>query len=120
MAGYRQTGSQGYLAEHVRVGVVLQQHGGGARVVVAGGDVQRGEADFALGAVVDEQGDNVLVSLLKSHGQRGKAILDRGGGELLPPPGSGRELSRPKTMPPLSSDGPGKCIDVGRGDGSGS
>ena len=82
--------------------------------------MQRGEADFALGAVVDEQGDNVLVSLLKSHGQRGKAILDRGGGELLSTPGSGTELSRLRTMPPLSSDGQGKCIDEDTGDASGS
>lgn len=37
--------------------------------------MQRGEANFALGAVIDEQGHNVLMSLLKSHGERGKAIL---------------------------------------------
>ena len=64
-----------YLAEHVGVGVVLQQHGGGARVVVARGDVQRGQPHLALGAVVDEQGHHVLMALLQRHRQGGEAIL---------------------------------------------
>lgn len=43
--------------------------------------MQRGETDFSLGAIVDEQGHDILMSLLKSHGERGEAILteERGG-----------------------------------------
>lgn len=64
-----------YLAENIRVGVVLQEDCGGARVVISGGDVQSGEADLALGAVVNEQGYDVLVALLEGHCEGREAIL---------------------------------------------
>lgn len=68
------------LAQDVSVGVVLQQHGGGSRVVVSSCDVQRGEADLPFGSVVDQQGHHVLVALLERHRQRREAVL-RGEGE---------------------------------------
>jgi len=43
-----------YLAENISVWIVLQEHGGGASVIVPCGDVQRWEADLALSAIVDE------------------------------------------------------------------
>lgn len=64
-----------YLAENISVGVVLQEHCGGARVVVSRRDVQRGKPDFALGAVVDEQRHDVFMALLERHCQRGEAVL---------------------------------------------
>lgn len=66
-----------HLAEDIGVGVVLQEHGGGARVVVSRGDVQRRQPDLAFGAVVDEQRHDVLVALLERHCQRGEAVLPR-------------------------------------------
>lgn len=64
-----------YLAEHVRVGVVLQQYRGGACVVVSCSNVQRRESDLALGAVVDEQRHNVFMTLLEGYCQGSEAIL---------------------------------------------
>ena len=64
-----------HLGKHVGVGVVLQQHSGRPRVVVAGRDVQGGQAHLALRAVVDEVCHHVLVALLQGHGQRGEAVL---------------------------------------------
>lgn len=64
-----------YLAEYIRIGVILQKHCGCARIVVACCNVQRREADFSLGAVVDEQSYDILMSLLKSHGERSESIL---------------------------------------------
>lgn len=43
--------------------------------------MQRREADLSLGAVVDEQGDDILVSLLKSDGERSESVLQRTGRE---------------------------------------
>lgn len=70
-----------YLAEYIRIGVVLQEHCGCACVVVARRNVQRREADLSLGAVVDEQGDDILVSLLKSDGEGSESVLQRTGRE---------------------------------------
>lgn len=67
-----------HLGKHVRVGVVLQEHRSCPGVVVAGGDVQGGEAHLPLRPVVDEVGHHILVALLQSHGQRGEAVLARG------------------------------------------
>lgn len=39
--------------------------------------MKRRKSNFSLGAIVDEQGHNILVSLLKSHSQRGESILRR-------------------------------------------
>lgn len=41
--------------------------------------MQRGEAHLSLGAVVDEQGYDILVSLLKRHGERSESILQHTG-----------------------------------------
>lgn len=70
-----------YLAENIGIWIVLQQHRGGARVVVPRGDVQRGEAHLALGAIVDEQRHDILMALLEGHCQGGEAILREDGGE---------------------------------------
>lgn len=49
--------------------------------------MQRGEADLALGAIVDEECHNIFVALLEGHGQGGEAILrgekrnERGSGD---------------------------------------
>lgn len=64
-----------YLAEHVRVGVVLQEHSGGARVVVTSGDVEGGEPDLALGAIVDEQCNDIFMALLQSYCEGSEAVL---------------------------------------------
>ncbi len=64
-----------YLAENIRVGVVLQEHSGRARVVVTRGDVQCGEADLAFGTIVDEEGHNVFVALLEGDCQGSEAVL---------------------------------------------
>jgi len=39
--------------------------------------VQRGEADLSFSAIVDEQGYDILMSLLKSHGERSESILQQ-------------------------------------------
>lgn len=77
----RQPHTHVYLAEHIRIGVILQKHCGCACIVVACCNVQRREADLSLGAVVDEQGYDILMSLLKSHGERSESILQRHTGE---------------------------------------
>ncbi|TNN86276.1 hypothetical protein EYF80_003361 [Liparis tanakae] len=68
-------GERLYLAENISVRIVLQEHGGGARVIVPCGDVQRWEADLALRAVVDEQCHYVFVALLEGYRQGGEAVL---------------------------------------------
>lgn len=67
-----------YLAENIGVGVVLQEHCGGARVVVSRSDVQCREADLAFGAIVDEQCHNVFMALLECYCQGSEAILREG------------------------------------------
>lgn len=64
-----------YLAENISIGVVLQEHCGGACVVVSRSDVQRREADLALGAIVDEECHNIFMALLEGYCQGGEAIL---------------------------------------------
>ena len=64
-----------YLAENIRVRVVLQKHCGGARVIVSCSDVQRRKADLSLSAIVDEQRHNVFMALLEGHCQGSEAIL---------------------------------------------
>lgn len=73
------TNTHRYLAEYIRIRVILQEHGGCARIVVACCNVQRGEAHLSLGAVVDEQGYDILVSLLERHGERSESILQHTG-----------------------------------------
>ncbi len=67
-----------YLAENISVGVVLQEHCGGARVVVSRSDVQCREADLALGTIVDEQCHNIFMALLERYCQGSEAILRDG------------------------------------------
>ena len=69
------THTRAYLAEYIRIGVILQEHCGCACIIVACCNVQRREADLSLGAIVDEQGYNIFMSLLKSHSQRSKSVL---------------------------------------------
>lgn len=71
-----------YLAEYIRIGVILQKHCSCACVVVSCCNVQRREADLSLGAVVDEQGYDILMSLLEGHGERSESILQHTGREL--------------------------------------
>ena len=60
--------------------VVLEEQGGCLGVVLAGSNVESWEADLALGVVLQEQGDHLFVTLLESHRQGGKAVLERDGG----------------------------------------
>lgn len=76
---YNHIRTHAYLAEYIRIGVILQKHCGCACVVVACCNVQRRKADLSLGAVVDEQGYDILMSLLKSHGERSESILQHTG-----------------------------------------
>lgn len=64
-----------HLAEYIRIRVILQKHRSCACVVVACCNVQRREADFSFCAIVDEQSYDILMSLLKGHGQRSESIL---------------------------------------------
>lgn len=56
-----------HLGKHVGVGVILQQHRGCPRIVVARRDVQGGQAHLPFRPIVDEVGHHVLVTLLQSH-----------------------------------------------------
>lgn len=67
-----------HLAKNIWVGVVLQENSSGARVVISCSDVQCGEADLALGAVVDEQCHHVFVALLEGDSKGSEAILREG------------------------------------------
>lgn len=67
-----------YLAENISVGVVLQEHSGGARIIVSRSDVQCREADLALGAIVDKQRHNIFMALLECYCQGSEAILREG------------------------------------------
>ena len=64
-----------YLGLDVCVVVVLQQQGGRLGVVLAGGDVQRGQTHLALGVVLQQDGHHLVVALLEGDGQRGEAVL---------------------------------------------
>lgn len=56
-----------HLGEDVSIGVILQQHGGCAGVIVAGCNVQGGQADLTLCPIVDKVSNHILMSLLQSH-----------------------------------------------------
>lgn len=58
--------------------VVLEEQGGRLGVVLAGGDVQGGQADLAFGVVLQQDGDHLVVALLEGDGQRGEAVLHEG------------------------------------------
>lgn len=64
-----------HLGLDVRVVVVLQEQGRGLGVVLAGSDVQSRQSHLALGIVLQQQGDHLVMALLESHCQRGEAIL---------------------------------------------
>jgi len=55
--------------------VVLEEQGGGLGVVLARGDVERGQADLPFGVVLQQQRHHLVVALLQRHRQRGEAIL---------------------------------------------
>lgn len=67
-----------HLGLYVGVVVVLQEQGRGLGVVLAGGDVQGRQSHLALGIVLQQQGDHLVMALLESHRQRGEAILHTG------------------------------------------
>lgn len=71
------THTHAHLAEYIRIRIILQKYGGCAGIVVACCNVQRREADLSLGAIVDKQSYDILMSLLKSHSKRSKSILQR-------------------------------------------
>lgn len=64
-----------HLRLNVCVVVVLQEQGRGLGVILAGSDVQGREAHFALGVVLQEQGDHLVMALLEGHSERGETIL---------------------------------------------
>ena len=63
----RQDGKATHLGEDVSIGVILQQHSSCASVIVAGCNVQGGQADLTLCPIVDKVSNHVLVPLLQSH-----------------------------------------------------
>lgn len=65
-----------YLGLDVSVVVVLEEQGGRLGVVLSGSNVQGRQADLAFGIVLQENGDNLVVTLLKGNGQRSEAILE--------------------------------------------
>lgn len=65
-----------YLGLDVSVVVVLEEQGGRFGVVFSGSNVQGRQADLAFGIVLQEDGDNLVVTLLKGNGQRSEAILE--------------------------------------------
>lgn len=56
-----------YLGKDVGIGVILQEHSGCPRVIVAGSYVQRGKAHLAFCPIVNQVGHNIFVALLKRH-----------------------------------------------------
>lgn len=70
-----------HLRLNVCVVVVLQEQGRGLGVILAGSNVQGREAHFALGVVLQEQGDHLVMALLEGHSERGETILGFFGGE---------------------------------------
>lgn len=64
-----------YLGLDVGIVVVLEKQRRWLCVVLAGGDVQGGQADLAFGVILQEDGDDLVVALLKGNGQRSEAIL---------------------------------------------
>lgn len=64
-----------HLGLDVCVVVILQEQGRGLGVVLAGSDVQSRQSHLALGIVLQQQGDHLVMALLESHRQRGEAIL---------------------------------------------
>lgn len=65
-----------YLGLDVCVVVVLEEQGGRLGVVLSGSNVQGRQADLAFGIVLQEDGDNLVMTLLKGNGQRSEAILE--------------------------------------------
>lgn len=65
-----------YLGLDISVVVVLEEQGGRLGVVLSGSNVQGRQADLAFGIVLQEDGDNLVMTLLKGNGQRSEAILE--------------------------------------------
>lgn len=63
------------LGLHICIVVVLQQQGSCLCVIFARSDVKGRKADFPLGVIFKQQGNHLVVSLLKGYCQRGEAIL---------------------------------------------
>lgn len=64
-----------HLGLNVSVVVVLEQQCGRLGVVLAGRDVQGGQAHFAFRVVLQQQGHHCVVTLLECDGKWGEAIL---------------------------------------------
>lgn len=65
-----------YLGLDVSVVVILEEQGGRLGVVFSGSNVQGRQADLAFGIILQEDGDNLVMTLLKGNGQRSEAILE--------------------------------------------
>lgn len=65
-----------HLWFNICIVVVLQQQSRSLCVILAGGDVQSRQPNFALGIVLQQQWDNLVMALLEGHCQRGEAILN--------------------------------------------
>lgn len=63
------------LAEDIRIRVILQKHCSCARVIIPCCNVQSRQPHLPLGTIVDEQSYDILMPLLKSHGERRESIL---------------------------------------------
>lgn len=64
-----------YLRLHVRVVVVLQEQSGCLCVVFAGRNVEGRETHLPLRVVLEQEGHNLVMTLLQSHSQWREAVL---------------------------------------------
>lgn len=64
-----------YLRLHVCVVVVLQEQSGCLCVVFAGRDVEGRETHLSLRVVLEQEGHNLVMTLLQSHSQWREAVL---------------------------------------------
>lgn len=65
-----------YLGLDISVVVILEEQGSRLGVVLSGSNVQGRQADLAFGIILQEDGDNLVMTLLKGNGQRSEAILE--------------------------------------------
>lgn len=97
-ASVAQAATRAYLGLDVGVVVVLEEQRRRLGVVLARGDVQGGQADLAFGVVLQQDGDHLVVALLKSNGQRSEAVLEEERGLYIHSPrleGSQQSLQPP-------------------------
>lgn len=63
--------------------VILQEQSGRLGIILAGGNVQGRQSHFALGVVLQKDGDHLVMTLLQSDGEGSEAILQITGDKKL-------------------------------------